>query len=267
MLAYEEVGEGIPVVLIHAFPLSRGIWRDQISALEGVSRLIAPDLPGFGGSPRQETPSIAQMAREIATLLDHLKIKEPVVVAGLSMGGYVAFEFLRQFPKRVRGLGLFSTRAVTDTPEGREGRLKSAQKIRADGLEPFAGMILPKLLGKTTIESKPQVIQEVTRLILANDQEGVADALLAMADRRDFTDLLPTISCPTWVIAGEEDSFLPVSEAQGMQAKIPGAHLEVIEKAGHLVNLEQPVAFQQILEEFLARCRASDQAKGQPGGD
>jgi pimeloyl-ACP methyl ester carboxylesterase len=255
MLAHETSGEGIPVVLIHAFPLSHAIWRNSISVLRGIGRVIAPDLPGFGGSPRQESPSIPQMAKEIATLLDHLKVKEPVVVAGLSMGGYVAFEFLRQFPKRVRGLGLFSTRAGIDTPEGRGGRLKSAQKIKAEGLKPFAGTILPRLLGKGTIESKPEVVQEVTRLILANDPSGVADALLAMANRRDSTDLLPAISCPTWVIAGEEDSFLPVSEAQGMQARIPGAHLEVIEKAGHLVNLEQPALFQQILEEFLERCR------------
>lgn len=245
----------MPVLLIHAFPLSHEMWKGQMAGWGRMVRVIAPDLPGFGGSSRQEKPSIPEMAQEIAKRLDHLEVKEPVVVAGLSIGGYVALEFLRQFSKRVRGLGLFSTRAIPDTREGRENRIKTAQKIRAEGLEPFARAILPKLLGRTTLESKPQVVQEVTRLILANDPDGVADALLAMADRRDSTDLLASISCPTWVVAGAEDSFIPVSEAQGMQAKIPGARLEVIEKAGHLVNLEQPAVFQKTLEEFLSACR------------
>lgn len=238
-------------VLIHAFPLSHAMWEAESEGLQKLARVIAPDLPGFGGAARQQKPSIPRMAQEIAALLDRLKVTEPVIIAGLSMGGYVTFEFLRQFPERVRGLGFFSTRAVADTPEGREGRLKTAQKIRNEGLEPFAKAILPKLLGKTTMESNRQVVEEVTRRILANDASGVADALLAMADRRDSTDLLGSIRCPTLLIAGEEDAFIPVSEAQGMQARIPGARLEVIGKAGHLVSMEQPQAFQAILERFL----------------
>jgi len=240
-----------PLVFIHAFPLSQGMWKVQGQRLREMARVITPDLPGFGGSARLAPPSIPRMAREIAALLDQLKIQEPVVVAGLSMGGYVAFEFLRQFPERVRGLGLFSTRAAADTPEAREGRLKAARKIQDEGLEPFAKGILPKLLGKTTIATKPRVVEEVTRMILANDPDGVADALLAMADRRDSTELLGAIRCPTLVIAGEEDAFIPVSEGRGMRDQIPGARLEVIGKAGHLVNLEQPEAFQAILERFL----------------
>lgn len=257
MLAHEAAGTGIPVVLIHAFPLSHGMWKDSIESLSRpaglrrMARVIAPDLPGFGGSARQGEPSIPQMAQEIAGLLDHLKVEEPAVVAGLSMGGYVAFEFLRQFPGRVRGLGLFSTRAAADAPEARQGRLKAAQKIQGEGLEPFVKAILPKLLGKTTVESNPAVVEEVTGMILANVPDGVADALLAMAHRRDSTDLLASIRCPTLVIAGEEDTFIPVSEARAFVRKIPGAELEVIRKAGHLVNLEEPAGFQAALERFL----------------
>ena len=242
----------IPLVLVHAFPFSQAMWKAEASGLRELAEVITPDLPGFGGSARLTPPSIPRMAQEIAAVLDRMKIQEPVVIGGLSMGGYVAFEFLRQFPERVRGLGLFSTRAAADTPEAREGRLKTAQKIRTEGLEPFTKTILPKLLGKTTIATQPRVVEEVTRRILANDPGGVADALLAMADRRDSTDLLGLIRCPTLVIAGEEDSFIPVSEAQGMRDRIPGAELEVIQKAGHLVNLEQPEAFQSILEQFLS---------------
>ena len=253
MLAYEAAGQGIPVVLVHAFPLSRAMWRGEFAALQKEFRVIAPDLPGFGQSPRQAKPSIPQMAQEIAGLLDQLKVKEPVVMAGLSMGGYVTFEFLRQFPERVRALGFFSTRAAADTPEARQGRLKAAQKIRSDGLEAFGKAILPKLVGKTTLESRPAVVREVTDLILPNRPEGVADALLAMADRRDSTDLPASIPCPTLVVAGEEDSFIPVSDTQAFASQIPSAQLGVIRQAGHLVNLEQPAAFQTTLSRWLSQ--------------
>ena len=238
---------GVPVVLIHAFPLSSAMWAGEARALEPIGWVITPDVAGFGRAPRQAKPSVPEMAREISEGLDRMGVREPVIVGGLSMGGYIAFEFLRQFPERVKALGLFSTRAAADTPEARENRFKSSERIRADGLGPFSRAVLPKLLGKTTLGSNPAVVEAVTRMILANEPEGVADALLAMADRRDSTDLLASISCPTLVVAGEEDSFIPVSDAQAMASKIPGARLEVIPQAGHLVNLEQPAVFQKIL--------------------
>ena len=241
-----------PVVLVHAFPLSHAMWQAQVEALAPQFRVIVPDLPGFGGSARQVKPSISQMAQEIAALLDQQKITEPVFIGGLSMGGYVVFEFLRQFPQRVRGLGFFSTRAAADTAEAREGRLKTAQKIQAEGLQSFSKVILPKLLGKTTMESNPAVVRQVTDLILASKPEGVADALLAMADRRDSTDLLGAVRVPTLVVAGEQDSFIPPAEAEAMARAIPGAQLHVIKEAGHLLNLEQPAPFQQLLTQFLA---------------
>ncbi len=250
-LAYESAGQGIPLILIHAFPLSSQMWNPQIKGLEQRVKVIAPDLPGFGRSPHQAKPCIEEMAQEVDRLLDSLKVKEPVIMAGLSMGGYVAFEFLRQFPHQVRGLGLFSTRAGADTEQAREKRLKTAQSIRDSGLGPFAKSILPNLLGKTTLESKPDLVDETKRMILENNSEGIASALLAMADRQDSTELLASIQCPTLIIAGNEDSLIPFSEAETMHRKIPNSQLHIIEKAGHLVNLEQPEEFQKILEEFL----------------
>lgn len=251
MLFARTAGSGPPVILLHAFPLSSGMWEAEIQAISHAARVIAPDLPGFGKSARQTAPSIPEMAHAVAQLLDYLNVKEPAFVGGLSMGGYVAFEFLRNFPSRVRALGLFSTRAAPDTPEGRENRLKTAEKIRAEGLDPFPKAILPKLVGKTTMQSRAAVVDRVTQLILANEPEGVADALLAMAGRRDSADLLPGLSCPALVVAGEEDAFIPISEAEALVRSIPGARLEKIPGAGHLVNLEQPEAFQQVLVNFL----------------
>lgn len=251
MLAHETAGKGIPFLLFHAFPFSSTMWAAEIPRLAKMCRVVAPDLPGFGRSLRQEKPSIAGMAREAAALLDQLGIREPVAVGGLSMGGYVAFELLRQFPERVRALALLSTRAAADTAGGKAKRLKTVEEIRAKGLEPFSRAVLPNLVGKTTLGSRPEVCRRVAELILSNEAGGVADALLAMADRRDSTDLLGLIRVPTLVVAGDEDTFIRMDEAQAMQERIHGCRLEVVPQAGHLVNLEQPIRFQEALEQFL----------------
>jgi len=250
-LNYESEGQGMPVLLLHAFPLSSEMWKLQLNNLGEIARVITPDLPGLGISPLQMTPSISKMAMELAGFLDALKIREPIILAGLSMGGYVALEFMRQFPQRVKGLGLFSTKAGADSLETREKRLKTIQHIQSDGLEPFAQSLLSSLLGNTTLEAKPEVVKEVTRLILGNKRDGVTASLLAMAERRDSTDILSRIDCPTLIMAGREDTMIPVSEAEAMQKKIPGSQLELFSKAGHLINLEQPEEFQSIFEDFI----------------
>lgn len=236
------------------------MWRKEADLLRPWARVIAPDLAGFGKAPRRPGGTVAEMAQAAAAELDQLQVKEPVVLAGLSMGGYVAFEFLRQFPQRVRGLGLFSTRAAADTAEGRQGRFKAIEQIEKSGMGPFAKAILPKLLGETTRTSNPALTEEVAAQVESADPGGVADALRAMAGRRDSTDLLAGVSCPTLVVAGEEDAFIPVSEARALAQKIPGARLEVIPQAGHLVNLEQPARFQEILATFLHRLAAEPAA-------
>ncbi len=227
------------------------MWEAERAFFAPSFRVITPDLPGFGEAVRQAVPSIPQMAQAVAEFLDRSGVREPAFIGGLSMGGYVTFEFLRQFPGRVRGLGLFSTRAVPDTEEGRAARFKTAEKIRKEGMGPFSESILPKLLGRSTLESQPEVVRRVKETILRSRPEGVTDALLAMADRRDSADLLGSIRCPTLVLAGNEDAFILVSEAERMASQIPGAELAVIRQAGHLVNLEQPAVFLSVLERFL----------------
>lgn len=251
MLACEVTGQGPPVVLLHAFPLSSEMWRPQADFLKPYVRLITPDLPGFGKSSRQKTPSIAGMALEVARLLDQLEIREPVFVGGLSMGGYAAFEFYRQFPERVRGLGLFSTRAAADTPEARAKRMKTIELIRTSGLEPFTQAVIPNLLGKTTLEKNPAAAARVKEIIFKNDPAGVTDSLLAMAERRDSSDLLAGLKIPVVVAAGGEDLFIPLAEARAMHARIPGAAFELFAHAGHLMNLEDPEIFNAALKRFL----------------
>jgi len=250
-LAAVTSGQGCPLVLIHAFPLSSGMWKPQIKSLELVSKVILLDLPGFGRSPSEAKPTISGMAQQVAGMLEAMKIKEPVMIAGLSMGGYVALEFVRQFPERVKALGLFSTKAGADTPEARDKRLKTAEQIEQGSLQVFVKKLLPSLVGKTALESNPSLMVALTGMLAANRCEGVASALIAMAERSDSTGILGTLKCPVLIMAGEEDTLIPSSEAELMRARLGDAQLHILPKAGHLINLEQPEAFNKILANFI----------------
>lgn len=253
MLNYQTSGQGMPLVLIHAWPLSSNMWSHQLETLKNKAMVIAPDISGLGKSSRMRTPSIETVAQQVAEILDHLKVKDPIVIGGLSIGGYVTFEFVRQFPERVRGVGLFATRANADTPEVREKRFKNIEFLETHSLDEFLPRVIPNLLGKTTITSKPEVVEKVKSLILENNPEGICDMLQAMAARRDSTQLLGEISLPTLVVAGEEDGFVTVEESKAMYAKLPNAEFHVIPKTGHLLNLESPEVFENIISEFLKR--------------
>ena len=250
-LAHIEQGRGAPVVLLHAFPLSGAMWRATLDRFAPSARVLAPDLPGFGRSPRLTPPSIAGMAAGVLAWLDRLGLGEPIVLGGLSMGGYVAFEVLRQAPRRVRALGLFSTRAEADAPEQRAARAALITRIRGQGVAAALSGMPPKLLGGTTLRDQPMLVEQVQRWVGEAGADAVTDALQAMADRCDATDLLPRVSCPALVIAGAEDSLIPAAAAEGMAQRIPRATLAVLPAAGHLANLEQPAAFHDALGRFL----------------
>lgn len=254
MLVYTIKGEGKPVVLLHAFPLDGEMWEAQQNKLASKAKVIVPDLPGFGGSsiiPEEST--IAGMAVFVARLLDDLGIKEPVFLGGLSMGGYVAFEFLRQFPNRLSGLGLFATRAVPDSEEGKQNRVKSIEAIEKFGMEPFVRKIVKSQTGKSTQEKHPEIVKQAMDIMFENAPDGSIHALKAMKDRRDSSDLLPQIKIPVLVVAGEEDVIISAADMKAMHEKIKGSEFHAVKASGHLVNLEQPEIFDQILRSFLER--------------
>jgi 3-oxoadipate enol-lactonase len=253
MLGYETRGSGIPLVLVHAFPLSRKMWYSTADALKSKFQVILPDLPGFGTSPRQTTPSVPDMAAKIGTLLEHLKIKEPVILGGLSLGGYVAFECVRQFPQKIRALGLFATRATPDSPEARENRFRSIDALEKFGMEPYAKKIIKSQTGKTTQEKHPEVLQAALTLMTANSREGSEDALKAMAGRRDSTDLFASLRIPTLIVAGDEDTLIPPADMESMHQKISGSEFHLVKQSGHLINLEQPEIFHTHFKNFLGK--------------
>lgn len=253
-LHFQEAGSGTPLILLHAFPLNRAMWSDQIAALSSDFHVIAPDLPGCGQSPGFESdPSIEHMANAVMALLTQLKIEEKVILGGLSMGGYTALAFARLFPESLRALILCDTRAEADTPEGKQGRDKMIATAQSEGSAPIIDQMVPKLLGETSLNGREDVVKTVQRIAARQSPIGIANALRALRDRPDSLDLLPQITVPTLVVVGEEDSITPLSMAQNLADNIPDTLLEIIPQAGHLSNLEQPEIFNEAMLKF---CKA-----------
>ncbi|MGH7498197.1 MAG: alpha/beta fold hydrolase [Gemmatimonadales bacterium] len=250
-LAVEVRGEGRAILFVHGYPLDRTIWADQIEGLEGFRR-IAPDLRGMGRSDAPDLGySIGTYADDLAALLDALRVEE-VVLCGLSMGGYVMFEFLRRWRGRVRALVLMATRAEADSAEGRRARDTAAALVRDSGAGAIAASMLPKMLTPETITALPEMAGRVRALMAATPVSGIVGALAAMRDRPDSTGLLPTLgNIPTLVIAGEEDQLIAPDVARRMADAIPGARFILIRGAGHLLSVEKGKEVARAMGEFL----------------
>src|SRR5215472_3241607 len=252
-IAYDDHGAGQPILFLHAFPLNRSMWDEQVKALldENRFRLVAPDWRGFGESDiTSEISTMEMFADDLAALMDSLGI-DTAILCGLSMGGYVAFAFLRKYPQRVSGLILADTRPGADTAEARANRENVATLAESEGTSAIADLQLPKLISDYTRQHFPLVALRTRQMIEAATSQGTAAASRGMALRADSSDLLSSITCPTLVLAGEHDVLIPADIARDYAAKIPGAQFVVIPGAGHLSNLEQPQAFLQALNGFL----------------
>lgn len=242
---------GTAILFIHGFPFNRTMWQHQLGHLTGFRR-VAPDLRGFGLSDAPDLGySMATYAGDLAALLDTLGIDE-VVLCGLSMGGYIAFEFLRQWRSRVRGLVLMDTRAEADGPEARRVRDGQAAQVREHGAGVVADALLPKLLAGGATVGESSVAAQIREMILATPVAGLTGAIGAMRDRPDSTAMLEgLVGLPALVMVGEDDPITPVDDARRMAEAISGARLEVIAGAGHVPPIEQPAATTRMLMEFL----------------
>lgn len=259
-LAYQDSCSGPTLLLIHGFPLNSSLWESQIEDLSDSARVLAPDLRGYGLSEATPPPySMEMMADDCMGLLDSLGVHEPVIVCGLSMGGYVAFEFYRRFPDWISGLILVATRAGADDQAGRAGRDKMIASVGERGIEPVATAMLPKLLAPDNYERNELLVSFVREMVESSTPQGVIGALEAMKNRPDSTPLLPQISVPVLIIHGEDDQIIPVAEAKAMRDAIPGAEMEVLPGAGHLPNLEQAEAFNEVIWDFLLRLEKEEE--------
>lgn len=253
-LHYSEAGSGEPaLVLLHAFPLHSGMWAPQLAALSSDRRVVAPDLPGFGGSDAPDSMyryTMLGFADLLAGLLDHLGLQR-VVLGGLSMGAYVAFAFLREHADRVAALVLADTRAGADTTAAYERRTDQQDQVARTGTTALIEVLLAGLLSDHTRANRLDLVEEVRRL-MANPAAGFIGALEAMKHRPDATEELAAISVPTLVVVGADDALSPPDVARDMHERVKGSELAVLPHAGHLSNLEAAEEFNAAVARFLA---------------
>lgn len=242
------------VLFLHAFPLHAEMWEHSLGALPGGWRGIAPDFRGFGRStlPPGDKHRIIDLAGDMIDLLDRLEITEAIVV-GCSMGGYVLFEMIHTAQNYVAGAVLVSTKATADTPEGKKGRLAMIERLDRGGVDAVAEEMLPKLLGETTRRQRPDLEKRVRNIIQSNKGETIKMAIGALMERADSTSLLHHMSMPSLIVAGTEDTLIPPSQATEMHREIPKSACELIPAVGHLPSLEQPAAFDALLERYLQK--------------
>jgi pimeloyl-ACP methyl ester carboxylesterase len=250
-ISYAILGDGPPVVLLHAFPAHHELWLPAAQALVSRYRLILPDLRAHGESGVGEGPATMEThATDLARVLDHAEVGRAALV-GVSIGGYALFEFWRRFSGRVAALVLCNTKAPPDTPEGRAGRLQVAAEVVEKGTEPFFESMIPKLLGKTTRDTRPDLVDGALRMMRKMSPTGVAMVQRGMAERPDSVPTLKTINVPTLIVTGDEDILTGVAEAQLMQQNIPGSQMVVIPRAGHYSPWEQAEEVGKLLRQFL----------------
>lgn len=256
-LAFDEQGSGDPpLVLLHGFPLDRTMWHAQVAGLAGHARIIAPDLRGLGASPVHGPWSMDHYADDVVSILDALRI-ERAVIGGFSMGGYVTFAMWRRHRDRFAGMLLVDTRATADTDETRAKRREQVALVRERGAGPLADQQVTGLLGKTTRERNPAIVEAARTMMGRAPVDGIVGALEAMMARPDSTPELGTITVPTLIVVGDEDVITPPKESRAMQAQIPRAELALIGGAGHLAPMEKPAAFNAIVVDWLGRLRST----------
>ena len=254
---YRELGEGDadPLLLLHAFPLNGKMFEPQMGTISGGRRVIAPDFPGFGRSPRTPAqPDVGYYAGCVRGLLDRLGIPR-VVLGGVSMGGYVALECMRSFPERVSGLVLANTRPDPDTEEARETRKEMALRVAREGIGVLVNLQMERLLSPQTRAENEELVERVKGIILENTPDGAVAALGAMRERPDSTATLGQIGVPALVIGGGEDTISSPGVMGEMAGKIQDSRHITLPGVGHLSNLEDPDGFNEALAEFLNSVR------------
>jgi 3-oxoadipate enol-lactonase len=250
-LHHVDLGQGIPVVLIHGFPLRASIWLEQQQRLSDQYRVITPDLRGHGRSPAPTgVYEMDLLARDVLVMLDSLLIKQAVIM-GHSMGGYVALAAWKLAPERFLALGLINSQAGPDTEEGRQGRYKMADKVAAEGSKVMAAAMLPKLFAPH-LPAGALIIEQVRQIILNTPCAGIVGSLKGMAARADSGPLLPKLNIPVLILTGDKDQIIPTEKAKAMAASIATATLTIVENAGHMPMLEQPDATTAAIRSFLS---------------
>lgn len=250
-ICYWVLGDGPAVLLLHSFPANHEFWLPVAETLASRYRLILPDLRGHGASDIGDGPATMEKhASDLVVVMDDAQVSR-IPLIGVSIGGYILFEFWRRHRGRVAALGLCNTKAPADNAEGRAGRLQAARDVLDRGSEPFLQSMAPRLLGKTTREARPDLFDAALNMMRQMSPDDIAQVQRGMAERPDSVDTLKSINVPTLLVTGDEDVLTGVNEAELMRQHIPGSQLRVIAKAGHYSAWEQPEEAARLIRQFL----------------
>jgi 3-oxoadipate enol-lactonase len=249
-LSYEITGAGPDVVLLHPFPLNRHFWDSVVGQLSTRYRLILPDLRAHGESELGEGPvTMQKLADDLCELCRKERISKAFFV-GVSIGGYLLFEFWRRYRDQVAALVLANTRPGAETSEGKTNRLQLADTVLREGTGRFIEGMLSKLLSQTSRTNRPDLVNVARRMMQSMSAEDIAGVQRGMAERPDSVATLATINVPTLLIAGSDDS-IPLSEFELMRQHLAGSRLQIISQAGHYAALEKGSEFAALLRTFF----------------
>lgn len=252
-LAVEQAGSGMPLVFLHGFPLEHGMWLEQIAEFQRGYQVLAPDLRGFGKSGGvRELVTMEEFADDLVTILDALDITQPITLCGLSMGGYIAWQFALKYPERLARLILCDTKAQADDEPGKQRRRDVARRVLAEGPAFLAEEMPEKLYAASTLLAAPELVAATRQGIRETDPRAIAAASLGMAQRPDVTARLPEIRVPTLLVCGSEDRLTPPEEMRRVAASLPLATFSEIGGTGHMAPQENPSAFTALVRPFLA---------------
>jgi pimeloyl-ACP methyl ester carboxylesterase len=250
-ISYWTLGDGPPVILLHPFPANHEFWLPVAEPLAARYRLILPDLRGHGASGVGDGPaSMEKHAVDIRNIMDDADIGRAPLI-GVSIGGYLMFEFWRKYRGRVAAMALCNTKAPADNVEARNARLQAANDVLERGTEPFFESMIQKVLARTTRDTRPDLVDGVLRMMRQMSPEDVAQVQRGMAERPDSVETLKTINVPTLLLTGDEDMMTGPNEAEFMRQRISGSQMHVIPKAGHYSPWEQPDLAGRLLRQFL----------------
>lgn len=248
---YNDLGEGkLPIIFIHGFPFDKSSWQPQLDYLQQYDRIITYDLRGYGKSTlNQEKISITLLADDLIKFMDALQIQK-AIVCGLSMGGYILLNALNRYPKRFAAIILSDTQCIADTPEAKEKRYKNIELLESGGLSEFTENMIKNLFYTESFTTKKETVASLKKVMLSTSADVIAETLRALANREEMCYTLENIIIPTLIITGREDKAVPPQQSTFMHQQIPRSILNIIDKAGHLPNLEKPEEFNRLVKDF-----------------
>ncbi len=251
-MSYRVYGSGDNLLLlIHAFPMNNKMFDLCIDSISINNwRVLLPNLPGFGDAPLSEQKwTMYKYADYIKSILDSLSYNK-LVLGGISMGGYIIMAFIEKYPDIADGY-IFANTRDSDDPDGGDGRRSVVESIKQGNRMDFINNLLNRLVGKTTIESRPQVIQQVLEIISTTPDKAIIQSMLAMAERKNSRNIIKLIKTPTLLIAGEEDNLTGPDTMAEMCKFISDCKFVKIEKAGHFAVMETPDDFANAIVDFI----------------